>query len=82
MYRTFVRKNINLVAIVIFLCFFTIIVLCKPAFLSNKDGSFRSFGLGYKNKTVIPIWLVAIILAILAYFSVLYFLVSPKLNNF
>lgn len=81
MYRTFVRKNINLVSIVIFLFLFTFVVLMKPAFLFNKDGSFRNFGIGYKNKTVIPIWLVAIILAILAYFSVLYFLVSPKLNN-
>lgn len=82
MYRTFVRKNINLVSIVIFLFLFTFVVLMKPAFLFNKDGSFRNFGIGYKNKTVIPIWLVTIILAILAYFSVLYFLVSPKLNNF
>jgi hypothetical protein len=82
MYRTFVRKNINLVSIVVFLFLFTLVVLMKPAFLFNTDGSFRNFGIGYKNKTVVPIWLVAIILAILAYFSVLYFLVSPKLNNF
>lgn len=82
MYRTFVRKNINLVSIVVFLFLFTFVVLMKPAFLFNTDGSFRNFGIGYKNKTVVPIWLVTIILAILAYFSVLYFLVSPKLNNF
>ena len=82
MYRTFVRKNINLVSIVVFLFLFTFVVLMKPAFLFNKDGSFRNFGIGYKNKTVVPIWFVTIILAILAYFSVLYFLVSPKLNNF
>lgn len=82
MYRTFVRRNITLVAIVVFLFLLTMIILIKPAFLFNKDGSFRNFGLGYKNKTVVPIWLVVIILAILAYFSVLYFLVSPKLCNF
>lgn len=82
MYRTFVRKNITLVSIVIFLFLFTVVVLLKPVFLYNKDGSFRNFGIGYKNKTVVPMWLVAIILAILAYFSVLYFLVSPNLNNF
>lgn len=82
MYRRFVRKNITLVSIVIFLFLFTVVVLLKPVFLYNKDGSFRNFGIGYKNKTVVPMWLVAIILAILAYFSVLYFLVSPNLNNF
>lgn len=82
MYRVFVRKNINLVAIVLFLFLFTFIVLLKPDFMFNRDGSLRNFGIGYKNKTVVPIWLVTIILAILAYFLVLYFLVSPKLTNF
>ena len=82
MFRLFVKNNINLVAIVLFLIFFTILVLFKPAFLFNKDGSFRKFGLGYKNKTVIPMWLVTLILGILAYFFVLYFLTAPKLKDF
>jgi hypothetical protein len=34
--------------------------------------SFRRFGIGYKNKTVVPIWLFAIILAILIYVGVIY----------
>jgi hypothetical protein len=82
MFRLFVKNNINLVAIVVFLILFTIVVVSKPSCLFNKDGSFRKFGIGYKNKTVIPIWLVTIILGILAYFFVLYFLTAPKLQQF
>ena len=40
----------------------------------NKNGSIKDFGLGYKNKTVLPIWLITIILAIISYFLVLYYL--------
>jgi hypothetical protein len=38
------------------------------------DGSFREFGVGYKNKTVIPIWVVSIIIAILCYLAISYYL--------
>jgi hypothetical protein len=38
----------------------------------NEDGSLRQFGIGFKRKTVIPAWLVAIIIAILSYLLVLY----------
>jgi hypothetical protein len=37
----------------------------------NEEGGFRPFGVGYRNKTVIPIWLVAIVLAIFSYVVVL-----------
>ena len=81
MLRAFVNNNLNLVAIVIFLISFTLVVLFKPGFLFNKDGSARKFGIGFKNKTVIPIWLVSIILGILAYFVALYFITAPKLKH-
>ena len=47
--------------------------LVKPHFLYNEEGGFRPFGVGYKHKTVIPIWLIAIILAMLSYLFVLQF---------
>jgi hypothetical protein len=53
-----------------FLVIFSIIHYLKPGLLYTKDGGFREFGVGYRNKTVIPIWLVSIVLAILCYFSV------------
>jgi hypothetical protein len=38
----------------------------------NDDGSLRQFGIGFHRKTVVPAWLVAIIVAILSYMIVLY----------
>ena len=52
----------------------------KPAFLYNRDGSIRDFGVGYKNKTIVPLWLFSIILSIFSYLFVLYYLAYPKIN--
>lgn len=55
--------------------FITIVFLLqyfKPAFMYNQDGSYKTFGLGYRNKTVVPMWLVVIIIAILSYTGTLY----------
>ena len=70
--RKFVRINKLNIAIGIFIVLFTIVHITKPVFIYNNDGGFRQFGVGYKHKTVIPIWLVAIILSILSYLFVLY----------
>ena len=79
MLRTFTRNNTTLVSIIIFLVIFIIIQMLKPAFLYNRDGSLREFGVGYKNKTIVPLWLFSIILGILCYVLVLYYLVHPRL---
>lgn len=52
--------------------------MIKPSFIYNDDGSFRRFGLGYKSKTVVPIWFVTILIAILSYLFVLYYITLPK----
>ena len=77
--RLFIRRNINLFAIAIFLSAFALLNAVKPNFIYNDDGSLRDFGVGYKRKTVIPGWFAAIILAILSYLSVLYYITYPKL---
>lgn len=59
-------------AIVIFLVIFSVIHWMKPALIYNENGGFRQFGIGYKQKTVVPIWVVSIILAILCYLAVYY----------
>lgn len=74
--KKFVRVHIVNIAIVIFLLAFFVIHLLKPDLMYNDEGGFRPFGLGYKHKTVIPIWLVAIILAILSYSVVLMYLIN------
>lgn len=79
MFRTFTRNNTNLVSIIIFLIIFGIVQMLQPAFLYNRDGSIREFGVGYKNKTIVPLWLFSIILGILSYVVVLYYLTYPRI---
>jgi len=66
------RDALSIVSIFIFIMLFGIINAFRPSIIYNKDLSFRRFGIGYKNKTVVPIWLFAIILAILIYVGVIY----------
>lgn len=73
MLRTFTRNNTTLVSIVIFLIVFSLVQIMKPTFLYYNDGSLREFGVGYKNKTILPLWLFSIILGILTYIFVLYY---------
>lgn len=71
MFKNYVRENAPLAAIIMFSIMFGLIQMIKPACFYNKDGSIRHFGIGYKNKTILPIWLLSIILGILCYFTVL-----------
>jgi heme/copper-type cytochrome/quinol oxidase subunit 2 len=79
MFRDFVYKNISLISIIIFLILFGLIVITKPDLIFDKNGKPREFGLGYKNKTIVPIWLAVIIFAILSYLSVLYYINYDRL---
>ena len=82
MNRSFIKKNITSVAILVFISLFFAIQHFKPSFIYKRDGSLRQFGIGYKQKTVLPIWLIAIVLAILSYLFVMYYLAMPKIRNF
>lgn len=79
MLRSFTRNNTTLVSIVIFLVIFGLIQIIKPNFLYNNDGSLREFGVAYKNKTILPLWLFSILLGILSYVFVLYYLEYPTI---
>ena len=74
MYTRFVRQNIILVSIVLFIIIFTFIQWTKPSFLYNKDGSLREFGIGYRNKTILPLWLLSLVLGIFCYLFVIYYI--------
>ena len=67
MYDISFKKQGVSISIVIFITFFLIINQIKPNFLYNIDGSLKKFGIGYKKKTVIPLWFITIIIAILSY---------------
>ena len=72
--KPFVREHKTSIAIAIFICLFSIIHLVKPSLVYNEEGGFRPFGVGYRHKTVIPIWLISINIAILSYLAVLFYL--------
>jgi hypothetical protein len=77
--KNYIREHITLISIILFVFIFGLIVMIKPAFLYNRDGSVREFGIGYKNKTILPIWLLSLILGIVSYLIVMFYLASPKL---
>ena len=79
MIRKYIRNNQLLTAVLIYFILYLLINKCSPSLLYNTDGSIRSFGIGYLNKTIIPVWLVSILLAILSYLFVLYYLAIPKI---
>jgi hypothetical protein len=79
MYRNFIRQNNTIITIILFLIIFVFIQLIKPKFLYNNNGSLREFGIGYKNKTILPLWLLSIILGILCYLIIIYYIIHPKL---
>jgi hypothetical protein len=71
--KRWIRQNKIIVAILIYIILFGIVNLLTPAFMYNPDGSLKEFGVGFRKKTIIPIWLISIFLAIIAYFSVVYY---------
>ena len=74
MLKGFVRYHKLSISILIFLILFSIVHMMKPTMLYNDDGSFRQFGVGYRHKTVIPIWGVSMVIAIFSYMFVMYYL--------
>ena len=79
MFRSFIRRNLTFISILVFAFIFCSIQTLKPAFLYGKDGSLREFGIGSDKKTILPIWLFSLVLAILSYIFVLYCLALPKI---
>jgi len=71
MFSSFVKNNIPLVSIIMFSAIFIFIILTKPSLMFDKHGKPREFGIGYKNKTICPIWLVIIITGITSYLAIL-----------
>lgn len=78
--RNFVRRNLVAFAILVFVLAYIVIITYQPSFLYNEDGSLRTFGVGYRHKTVVPMWLVVIAMAILSYVVVHYYLIYHRLQ--
>ena len=78
--RNFIRNHITTFAILIFIVTYAVIVVSKSPLIYNKDGSLREFGIGYSTRSVLPAWLVSILLAIISYFVVLYYISIPRMD--
>jgi len=74
--KNIIRNNLAGSAILLYIIVFMLVQYMNPSFIYNQDGSLREFGVGYTSKTVLPIWLVAILLGILSYLFV-YYLTRP-----
>ena len=68
--QEFMRDNKLLATFILFMGMFCLIMIIKPAFVFNHDGSIKEFGLGYTNRTVLPIWILVIVFAIISYFII------------
>lgn len=80
MNRNFVRKNITLFALILYIILYGLLILSKPHLIYNKDGSLRIFGIGYSTRSILPGWLLSIIIAIISYFVVMYYVTYPELQ--
>jgi len=80
MYRNFARRNITSIAIVIFAITYGLIILSKTSLIYNKDGTLKQFGIGYSTRSILPAWVVVIVLAILSYLCVLYYVSVPTMQ--
>ena len=60
-------------SITLFVFLYMIIIIVKPNFVYNhSQNCLRPFGVGYRNTSVLTLWVVSILLAILSYFIVIY----------
>jgi hypothetical protein len=72
-FRKMVQMHRPMFAILVFAVLITAFHWLKPAFAYTPEGGFRPFGIGYKHKTVMSVWVVTIILAIFSYAAIIYY---------
>jgi len=67
--------NKLILVLIVYILLYGVVIFFKPEIIFNKNKNCtRHFGVGYKNTTILPLWLVSILIAILSYFIVLYIL--------
>ena len=60
-------------AIFLFITLYFLINIVQPNFIyNNRENCLRHFGIGYRNTTILSLWLVSILLAIFSYFVIIY----------
>lgn len=67
------RQYLPIISIIFFIMLYSGLVYMKPTVMFYDDGTLREFGVGYKNKTIFPLWLISIFLGVWCYLLALYF---------
>ncbi len=63
------NRNLRVqLALLVYLVLITGLLYMRPSNFYNKDGTLKQFGTGGRDKTVAPLWLVILLLAILSYY--------------
>ena len=70
--KRFLQQNKTIASILLYFTIFGIIMYIKPNFIFGRLGELREFGVGSKQKTILPVWLVAIFIGILSYFMIMW----------
>jgi hypothetical protein len=59
--------------LVVYFILYGLLLWAKPDIIYDPTKSaLRPFGVGYRNSTILPLWLASLLLAMAAYFIVLY----------
>ena len=61
------KQNTLQCALILYLILVLSLIYMKPKFLLKNDGSLKEFGTG-NDKTVVPLWLCVLLLAMLSYY--------------
>jgi hypothetical protein len=78
--KSYIKRNIVMFSLFVFIVSYFVLNTVKPKFLYNDNMTLRQFGVGYRKKTVLPLWLISIVLAILSYFSILYYVTYNRIQ--
>jgi len=70
----FDANRLIIILMVYFSCYGIILWLKPDIIYDPTKTALRSFGVGYKQSTILPLWLASILLAVFSYFAVLYFI--------
>ena len=71
MHTQMIRRNAASISIALFAIIYFLLSTYKPGFIFSKEGNLREFGVGQTNKTILPLWLVSLLLGILSYFVIM-----------
>ena len=55
-------------AIILYLLIVIIILIIKPKSLFDSKGNSKQFGVGREDKTIFPVWLLFLLIAIICYY--------------